>query len=255
MSRTTKGRFFHKPASSLISAASCWGRRLASFSFSRSNSACPRAASFRSRSSRSLCVTRGGQPRPFQDPYFEENETIIGDRACPPALDAAALDSDDENNAVAPLNNGNIADEDPQASPDGRSETPPSSVARLAARLTDQLVAFRGCCTNCHENSRAKHYRDFEEHTSLNNYLESTTYLCPNVLGDARIASISDDLAGKTDASSRRPIFCGIGSTDTPPHISLGEDERVTDEAAVSLNVDSITGFPTSLAVAKPGIR
>ncbi|KAH7114181.1 hypothetical protein B0J13DRAFT_533689 [Dactylonectria estremocensis] len=50
-------------------------------------------------------------------------------------------------------------------------------------------------------------------------------------------------------------MFCGIDSRDEIPRICLSEDDRVTDDAGVSFDVDSIIAFPSCLAVAKQGIR
>lgn len=54
---------------------------------------------------------------------------------------------------------------------------------------------------------------------------------------------------------SRRQIYCGLGSGGQPPDICLDEDERTVNNAGVSFDVDSITGYARSIAVGKQGIR
>lgn len=63
------------------------------------------------------------------------------------------------------------------------------------------------------------------------------------------------DLPGQLNPESRRKILCGLDFRADAPHISLDEDERVSGDAGVTFDVDSIIGFPSSLAVAKRGIR
>ncbi|KAH7243997.1 hypothetical protein MRS44_016941 [Fusarium solani] len=128
-------------------------------------------------------------------------------------------------------------------------------VKRLGRQLADQLIRFRGCCVDCHRSAKVQHDQDPREHISLAAYLESTADLCPEVLSSTRIASVEDDLSGKISTPSRRQIYCGIRSGNQAPHICLNRDERITHVAGVGFDVDSITGFPSNLAVAKQGIR
>ncbi|SPJ73915.1 uncharacterized protein FTOL_03645 [Fusarium torulosum] len=128
-------------------------------------------------------------------------------------------------------------------------------VERLGRQLVDQLIRFRGCCMDCHRSAKVQHDQDSREHISLATYMETTEGLCPDVLGSARIATPDDDLSREISTSSRRQIYCGVRSGDQAPHICLTQDEQITHVAKVQFDVDSVTGFPNSLAVAKQGIR
>ncbi|KAI5463921.1 hypothetical protein BGZ63DRAFT_352264, partial [Mariannaea sp. PMI_226] len=50
-------------------------------------------------------------------------------------------------------------------------------------------------------------------------------------------------------------VFCGVDSRAEVPHICLDEDEKVSDDAGITFDVDSVMAFPSNLAVAKRGIR
>ncbi|KAH7232472.1 hypothetical protein B0J15DRAFT_409178 [Fusarium solani] len=54
---------------------------------------------------------------------------------------------------------------------------------------------------------------------------------------------------------SRRQAFCGLDSRAEIPHICLDEDERVSNDAGVTFDVDSVVAFPSNLAVVKRGVR
>jgi hypothetical protein len=129
---------------------------------------------------------------------------------------------------------------------------------QLARRLTDQLSQFYGCCADCHQAAEAEHHEQFEKHTSLKEYLDEVNGICPDILGSTRIASHGDNLPHQTNASGRRQIYTGLTAEAedcNPPHICLSTDERRPDFAGISFDIDSVTGFPTSIAVAKQGIR
>ncbi|KIX10722.1 uncharacterized protein Z518_01806 [Rhinocladiella mackenziei CBS 650.93] len=128
-------------------------------------------------------------------------------------------------------------------------------VEHIARRLTDDLIECRGCCAHCHTLKEEEHRAQFEQHVSLAQYLDSITNRCPDILGTARIATRQDDLAHQVDAETRREIFSGRTSSEPPPHLCLEADERVSGSAGVHFDIDSVTGFPSNLAVAKAGIR
>ncbi|RBR24094.1 uncharacterized protein FIESC28_03093 [Fusarium coffeatum] len=50
-------------------------------------------------------------------------------------------------------------------------------------------------------------------------------------------------------------IYCGIDSRDKVPYVYLDEDERVTDNAGITFDIDSVVAFPSNIAVAKQGIH
>jgi hypothetical protein len=96
---------------------------------------------------------------------------------------------------------------------------------------------------------------DTNEHISLATYLQFTPELGPDILSRETIAHQKDDLAGKLSPESRRQLFCGIDSREEVPYIYLDEDERVSDGAGVTFDIDSVLAFPSNLAVAKKGIH
>ena len=141
---------------------------------------------------------------------------------------------------------------DPSASDDDNDST---RIERLADRLLDQLVGFHGCCAECHDQAKAEHSDQSEQHTSLSTYLDSVTGLCPDILGTNRIASQEDNLSSATTANDRRRLYCGLEGNDNAPHICLHADEPQTNYAGMTFDIDSVTGFPSSIAIAKQGIR
>ena len=69
-----------------------------------------------------------------------------------------------------------------------------AKIGSLADQLVDQLTGFRGCCTECHDRAEAEHGEQFQQHTSLATYVDSTAHLYPDILGTGRIALREDDL-------------------------------------------------------------
>lgn len=128
-------------------------------------------------------------------------------------------------------------------------------VRRLAHQLAGQLITFRGCCADCHQTADVQHDKELREHISIAAYLEHAAPLCPQILGSPSITSAKDNQAGKISPTARRQIYCGLESSDVPLHICVSQDEQVTERAGTWFDVDSVTGFPSSLSVAKQGIR
>ena len=130
-----------------------------------------------------------------------------------------------------------------------------AEVERLADRLLDQLIGFRGGCAECQNQAEAEHREQFQQHISLTAYLDSTTDLCPDILGTDHIATREEDLAYQMTPADRRRIYCGLEGDNQAPHTCLGADEPQSDHARVTFDIDSITGFADSIAVAKQGLR
>ncbi|KJK87933.1 hypothetical protein H633G_08218 [Metarhizium anisopliae BRIP 53284] len=161
----------------------------------------------------------------------------------------------DDGGAPSPFASGTATSSPvPADRTDNQDERASLELKRLASRLTDQLITFRGCCDECHQKATMEHYESTEEHTGLADYLRSTDAMCPDLLSSTKIASTADNLASKTSVMSRRQIYCGLG-VGKPHHICLSEDERTVNEAGVSFDIDSITGFASSIAIGKQGIR
>ncbi|KAG4256530.1 hypothetical protein BFJ72_g14788 [Fusarium proliferatum] len=135
----------------------------------------------------------------------------------------------------------------------GNSE--PDPIEHLAQELVEQLIEFQGCCNECHQAAKHNHMEDTNEHIGLATYLNFTPELGPDILSHETIAHQKDDLAGKLSPESRRQIFCGVDSREKVPYICLDEDERVSDGAGVTFDIDSVVAFPSNLAVAKKGIH
>ena len=61
--------------------------------------------------------------------------------------------------------------------------------------------------------------------------------------------------ASYLNEASRRYIYCGLGKDDiSPAYICLGAEDRAAVAAKATFDIDSVLGFPKSLAVAKQGI-
>jgi hypothetical protein len=131
-------------------------------------------------------------------------------------------------------------------------------IVELGTRLADQLIEFHGCCKECHEQASQEHAERYEQHYSMEEFLDETRDCCPDVLSSNRIASFEDDLYSSMTTEQKRWTFSGIhphGLTEEPAHICLGRDQTPCQTGRVKFDVDSIVGFCSSLAVAKGGIR
>lgn len=133
-----------------------------------------------------------------------------------------------------------------------------TETAELALRLTDQLARHQGCCVECHRDQG--NVDEHENHAGLQEYLGSinSAITFPDVLGSQVIATRESDLIGQISAAAKREVYCGFngdGPDSTPVNICLSKGDQPTITAGVKFDIDSITGFPSSLAVAKQGVR
>ncbi|KAL6408562.1 hypothetical protein AUP68_08422 [Ilyonectria robusta] len=163
--------------------------------------------------------------------------------------------------AVDAFSMPNYESPNPNINFDAASHTSPETeddeqdpVRHLAHELTEQLIKFQGCYNNCHQAAECNRTEDPNKYISLAIYLEFAPELGSDILGSATIAHQKDNLAGKIDTITRREMFCGIDSRGKIPCLYLSKDNRVTDNARVSFNIDSIIAFPSCLSVAKQGI-
>jgi hypothetical protein len=137
-----------------------------------------------------------------------------------------------------------------------------SALEKLSIRLADQLIQFQGCCHDCHDQFNREHADEHETHCSLQTFLSESVDRAlsgyPDVLSSSQIARHEDDLAGSMTAAQKRLMFSGIHPDDAeeiPEHICLQAGDTPCQTARVTFDVDSITGYATSLGIAKGGIR
>jgi hypothetical protein len=135
-------------------------------------------------------------------------------------------------------------------------------VEELAIRLTNQLLQFQGCCTDCHQQAGQEHRSEYETHCSLQTFVamskDPILSNCPDILGSGRIAVHKDRLNETMSPAQKRWVFSGIHPDDPtgkPLHICVQEGDTPSQTAEVAFDIDSITGFCHSLGIAKGGIR
>jgi hypothetical protein len=137
-----------------------------------------------------------------------------------------------------------------------------SEVEKLAIQLTNQLIQFQGFCSDCHKHFNREHANKHELHYGLQAFLseskDKALSRCPDLLGSNQIAPHDNDLAGSITAARKRCVFSGIHPNDpkeAPVHICLQEEDTLCQIAEVTFDIDSITGYTTSLGIAKGGIQ
>lgn len=72
------------------------------------------------------------------------------------------------------------------------------------------------------------------------------------------MATSDDNLIDATTAAVRREVYTGLPCEDSsvqPPHLCLEAEGPVADTVGWTFDIDSTVGFPSSLAVAKRGVR
>lgn len=80
----------------------------------------------------------------------------------------------------------------------------------------------------------------------------------PDILGLETIATREANLTAQTSGASKRRIYYGIDEKDicsAPIYICLEVKDRQTAVAEVTFDIDSVISIPSSLAIAKQGIR
>ena len=179
-----------------------------------------------------------------------EMDNTNGDSDAVTRMDNTNEDSD----AVTGMDNTN-GDSD-AVTTDVPGET--AQVHELASQITHQLTQHQGCCAHCHKQSRDEHEEKHIRHFGLQEYLndvkEAVDYA--DILSSETMATREANLAEQTSAGTKRRIYCGSEDPASPPvHICLEAEDRPNAAAEVTFDIDSIVGFPTSLAIAKQGIR
>ena len=127
--------------------------------------------------------------------------------------------------------------------------------------MANQLIQFQGCCYDCHEQFNEEHADKHETHCSLQTFVSKAAdgaSGCPDVLNSGPMARHDDDLAESMTTAQKRWIFSGIhpdDSDETPEHVCLQAGDTPSQTAQVTFDIDSITGYATSLGIAKGGLR
>ena len=142
----------------------------------------------------------------------------------------------------------------PAAAEDGED------VCTLARVLADQLYQHHGCCRECHEQACAAHQETHSVHTGLGEYVDQINIAgdFPDVLGSATIAARESNLAQQVTKARKQQIYCGIDPhkpDESPTHLCVAADHRPDPSLGVTVDIDSVGGFVSSLAVARRGIR
>jgi hypothetical protein len=119
-------------------------------------------------------------------------------------------------------------------------------------------MRFQGCCEQCHTQASQEGADQQEDHYSLAEFMDEAAGQCPDTLSSNKIASFQDNLGGSMTAAQKQWTFSGIHPDfpeEGPAHICLEKDETPCRTARVTFDIDSITGFCSSLGVAQGGIR
>ncbi|KAI1671853.1 hypothetical protein L13192_02712 [Pyrenophora tritici-repentis] len=165
-----------------------------------------------------------------------------------------------EHNSIATINNdiGALHVDMNVITDDVAIEREVEEVSKLANRLTDQLIRHQGCCQHCHQQLREERIEHHPTYYGLQQYLDGIREAvnCLDLLASKTISAHGSNLATQMDTASRRQLYCGLNQDDvTPTPICLEADDEANVAAEVTFDIDSVLGFPNSLAVAKQGVR
>lgn len=137
----------------------------------------------------------------------------------------------------------------------------PDPTEELAKRLSDQLIQHHGCCSDCHRQGQEEHEEEHEQHWGLQQYLDhfDAGGSFPDVLSVNRLAKREDRLADQIPIERKKEIYNGVptarSSSSRPLHICLATEDRQPTSTSIMFDIDSVVGFPTSLAIAQQGIH
>lgn len=129
----------------------------------------------------------------------------------------------------------------------------------IAQKLADQLaIGFHGCGCAIHNRMHREHAATVTEHTSiqeLNEILETV----PDTLSSEGLLQHGQVTSAET--REWKPAFTGIvpgqEDADRQIHVCLHSSagDQTVQSPEVTFDIDSILGFPSSLAVARQGFR
>jgi len=196
---------------------------------------------FLSSSSMDLSDISEGPPIPVCKTQFE-------------GLEKAKADIAEDASAIVIVTGGDLEEHEQ------RTDNSNDDVDKLASRLADELIQPRGCCKHCHRQLHKEHAEKHANYYELQEYLDQIPGIMnwPDILGREQMATREKNFAGCTDAAAKRQIFCGVemeDPTSPPAHICLETEDRPIINAEISFDIDNVIGFPSSLVIAKQGIR
>ncbi|KAI9035127.1 uncharacterized protein KD926_004496 [Aspergillus affinis] len=162
-----------------------------------------------------------------------------------------------------------VASPEPESEPSSNLEIPvpilPISESRedictLARALADQLYQHYGCCYKCHEQAHTAHQETHSVYTGLGDYVDQINIDrdFPDVLSSTTIAVRESNLAQQIPKVRKQQIYYGTDSRDPdrfPIHLCVAADYRPNPSLGITVDIDSVRGFTSSLAVARREIR
>ncbi|EAU29224.1 predicted protein, partial [Aspergillus terreus NIH2624] len=137
-------------------------------------------------------------------------------------------------------------------------------IARMFARWhacwPTSYISITAVVEECHEQACAAHQETHSVHTGLGEYVDQINIAgdFPDVLGSATIAARESNLAQQVTKARKQQIYCGIDPhkpDESPTHLCVAADHRPDPSLGVTVDIDSVGGFVSSLAVARRGIR
>ena len=174
-----------------------------------------------------------------------------------PSLGSVSMDISDSSRAGTPSPEDTHTDEPPLSEPEPSPSTALVLTQALSIRLANQLLQFHGCCQDCHNQINTEHQDQEEEHTGLQGYLDQVendnTFNVPDVLSCNNLKGPPNPIP----AAKKQQLYCGVHTiedSEPPPYICLEKEDRSTNNSRIAFDIDSIHGYPSSLAVAKQGI-
>jgi hypothetical protein len=126
----------------------------------------------------------------------------------------------------------------------------------IAQCLAEQLLHFQGCDAQKHEESAQQHSHETTNHVSLDEFNSFHDRL-PDTLS-SKILALRESFSHQ-ETSAWKAQFLGTrsDSPDEKIHVCLSASELTEPRPhpEVTFDIDSIMGFPTSLAFAKRGLK
>ncbi|KAJ4288629.1 hypothetical protein N0V90_011866 [Kalmusia sp. IMI 367209] len=137
----------------------------------------------------------------------------------------------------------------------GQEEAELESIEIISDEITDfNIMDVASIAISNLKKSRRKNHPN---HIGLEKYLDRVEeeVVCPDVLGSKAMTTHESNFASQMSEASRRYLYCRVRNDDiSPDHICLKADDVASVDTEVTFDIDSVLGFPSSLAIAKQGI-